>query len=878
MRTKYGIPNPTNSALTVPKSELTGDNLIKSLREGYQSTIAPQLAAKPTEEPKTGLFSGEPLTPATASAEKPKVTEPLKLLPNAISDAWNLIKQMTYGTAKTIKEIPGVAADIYGEEKKSGRGIGGMISDIGKSVLPAVGQTAWGIVPQSAKELLNTEAMGQIPKEFEALAKQTGGYGNAIKAMIKEIPSSTPKALKDYMGQVDKARMAFENHPLNETIGYMMLKDVASMTPEKLSKQTEYTKQSFKDVFGDISKGKVIPKEVSDAAISLKSKLGNKALESTSNDWNEVFGQTKSGVKRLAKSEMTGKNPAQFLSEKGLSPKVEGGKINPDEAITQVKESMKPLNDITEKVLQTNPTKVSLDDLEADALKSINTKLNKGNPDYIKMQNGVKEEINNYRQTYGDSVSLDELNDIKIGQRESSRVFDATKPKFQSNVNYQISNVAKETIEKTFGNELNIKELNKTVGDHLDALDQLEKVRGQAVKGGRIGRMIGTATGVVLGHTIPGKVIGGLAGNYVVEALQDLSISNPVKSMLLKYAEVEDPAIYQQAVDYLSKNGINLNTEGGFSNPTVGKTAPEPISPDLQPLAQEAPDLVKQIQSGKYKSAEELAKNTYYHATTPQNAESIMSSGFKTVRGDLTSKVNASAPDGVFLYRGDNMIYGSDGLDNAREFGKNFKESKIIATEINGKVLNTTKAPSEITGELVNSAKSRGYVAIKGEEQGVPFTFVFDKTAIKPIGDVTNFKNVTDFYNQAVGKEISTAGIKISDVEKTINQSVLKEHGGISDIVNDVHPDEFIIYMKDGKTFTGVKIPKPQEMTSGRFVQSDILTFNKMREVPGLQQLTQYPNGKWYWHGSGVPQELKGKIFETKELATKANQVVKGKK
>ena len=120
----------------------------------------------------------------------------------------------------------------------------------------------------------------------------------------------------------------------------------------------------------------------------------------------------------------------------------------------------------------------------------------------------------------------------------------------------------------------------------------------------------------------------------------------------------------------------------------------------------------------------------YFHTTTPETAEEIMRAGFSGKRGEMSGKLamgeGRKMAEGTFLY--------ADDIDAAKEFGKNFKESAIVEAEINGKILRTKKSQYDLVPELIEAAKSRGYIGIKGEELGQPFYFVFDKSAVKPKG------------------------------------------------------------------------------------------------------------------------------------------------
>ncbi len=150
------------------------------------------------------------------------IKDTAKVVPNALMDALNLVKQGTYGTIKNIASIPGEAAGLI---KESG-GVLPAYKNYAKEFTPEAGKTAWGMVPQSAKEIANTNAIEDIPQQFHTLAKESGGYVNALKHIAESAPESITPAVRDYINQIDRARQSVINHPLNEALGYMGLKSL----------------------------------------------------------------------------------------------------------------------------------------------------------------------------------------------------------------------------------------------------------------------------------------------------------------------------------------------------------------------------------------------------------------------------------------------------------------------------------------------------------------------------------------------------------------------------------------------------------------------------------------------------------------------------
>src|SRR5207244_10804727 len=131
--------------------------------------------------------------------------------------------------------------DTLKGEADTAQGKTGLVAaagNVAQSIPGNIGSTLWGLVPQSAKELANTDAMSQIPEQFQKLAKDKGGYMNAFVDTLKSMHESVVPGLNDFVSHVDRARQAVENHPVYETLGWLGLKELAT-NPAKFVKDTQ---------------------------------------------------------------------------------------------------------------------------------------------------------------------------------------------------------------------------------------------------------------------------------------------------------------------------------------------------------------------------------------------------------------------------------------------------------------------------------------------------------------------------------------------------------------------------------------------------------------------------------------------------------------
>lgn len=225
--------------------------------------------------------------------------------------------------------------------------------------------------------------------------------------------------------------------------------------------------------------------------------------------YDDIFGATKTGMKNVEKSSAGGKNTSQFLANKKIIPDVTPeGKIDTFNARSSLWKDIDTIDkDLTSKLKESGRV-YNLKDLKATVISAIDNIKTQAEGSVTENKEAIERLFDEYSRTFGDLVPLDTLNEIKRAQIRKSKVFDATKPRFMSNIEYQVGKAAMKAIEEIVPEA---KLINKYYGDHLDAIDMLKKVHGNTIKGGKLGHYFGQAIGGMVGTTA-GAMVGGPLG------------------------------------------------------------------------------------------------------------------------------------------------------------------------------------------------------------------------------------------------------------------------------------------------------------------------------------------------------------------------------
>lgn len=327
------------------------------------------------------------------------------------------------------------------------------------------------------------------------------------------------------------------------------------------------------------------------------------AINELEQTYSNLMSGTTPGMKKISKIETKtdmlnnagteGKTPMRTLAEDGIIPERSGPKLDTFDQANQYREKITPLRDanrqaLTETGLSTAPLK--LDDLEAKAIAYAKTPQNINGGLFDKMKKDIMDEFNLLRTHYpSGEIPLGVVDDIK-----SARWDNVFKNKglveadiLKKNSEYSIAKSLQKSIEETAASAGNkeVAQLNREIGDRLEAAKFLEDLNGKTIKGGRLLKYITTAIGSSLGQTLPGKIVGALGGNLVGELMIANNIATPIKRFLLRNLESRDPAAFTKTVEWLRTQNLDRETRlllpapkplGSVENPII---TPAPVAP-----------------------------------------------------------------------------------------------------------------------------------------------------------------------------------------------------------------------------------------------------------------------------------------------------------
>jgi hypothetical protein len=326
--------------------------------------------------------------------------------------------------------------------------------------------------------------------------------------------------------------------------------------------------------------------------------LRDRAVTSLEADYSKWTGQTKTGVKNLGKTDAkvakmnaagtTGQTPQRILAEAHIIPETEGTKFRTADQAKTYRDSLEPLHQAERKAIEhiepiTQP--VRLDDFERRAIEKVRTPDNVANGKANKLEAEIRREFADYRSNYGDEVKLMAVEDIKSARYKDMR-FDFTQP-LKADTNGAIARSAREIIEETANKAgfTDLAQLNREIGSRLDAADFLEKLDGQTLKYGKLGKYAFMGIGASLGSTVAGKVLGVLGGDLLAQLLMSTDVAGPVKRMVLSSLAETSPEAYQATLKWIKENNIAIESrvkEGLLlkpGNPSASNSVPIPLGP-----------------------------------------------------------------------------------------------------------------------------------------------------------------------------------------------------------------------------------------------------------------------------------------------------------
>lgn len=369
-----------------------------------------------------------------------------------------------------------------------------------------------------------------------------------------------------------------------------LYKESSPRTKANIKALTDTT-QAAMDFYGGVQGAKTIAdltvagtSKVGDFVENTKSKIQNKAVDSLETKYQELSGTTKPNIKTLDKNKKIvdlknaagteGKTPERILAENGIVPKAENSKLRTTEQAQEFIKRVEPLQEINNAAIKSMSKKVSSVNLEEQrkaALEIANTTFNKDAGIAKGLAKEINQEYDDLIAEYGDNIPLDKLNDIKIARGKT--VFDTTRPQLNS-ANNAIRKVAQKTVEDVARSNgyTEVAQMNRHIGDMLEAAKFLEGLNGTTISGGRLTRLAAGLIASTAATSIPGKIAAAVGGDYIAKLLIDASVSSPIKRLILRNLEVKDPKSFLIAQKWLADQGVLRDTYLALPAPVRGAT------------------------------------------------------------------------------------------------------------------------------------------------------------------------------------------------------------------------------------------------------------------------------------------------------------------
>lgn len=468
------------------------------------------------------------------------------------------LKQI-FNQQKNTESVADIAPSINKSNSQVMGEIGGTAIDLltagyGSKLLPK-GMT--GKLATKAGTLLDRTGLGAVSPELSAIASQQAkglftkqGIGNVLEGASLGYASDVAQGLGGGRGEDSMGKAAFA-----PGLGTLLGAGIPAIAE---------TSQSFKN----------------------KLNIDNQ-IDELHDSWNELYSGTKRRAKKMAQADRvtelknrytTGRTPTRVLAEDGVIPKIKDTGFDTVEQAEKYRDSISPLNDANKAALtelDKTGAVIDLNQAEQKAIAAVLTQKNIDSGDADGLVNEVTSAFKSLREWHGNEIPLSKADGIKTA-RAGKVAFDSTRP-FKKTGNYEVSKALRLAIEdkaRSLGAE-DVAQLNREIGDKLDAVKFLEDIHGERAKGGRLGKYVGAMIGSTLGSTPLGKILGAFGGDMFANLLISNSVAGPVKRLLLKDLQRKNPQAYTKTIQWLKSRKLGSDILLGL--PEGGKSSYKPV-------------------------------------------------------------------------------------------------------------------------------------------------------------------------------------------------------------------------------------------------------------------------------------------------------------
>lgn len=242
------------------------------------------------------------------------------------------------------------------------------------------------------------------------------------------------------------------------------------------------------------------------------------------------------GIIRSGKTGEVPKNDIRTLAEEGIywNEKNEGGTLKHDTVGAQ--KQVQNLIDEAEELYQDSLTKVNphiRHDLQALKTSAVDNAESFSAQTARELKQKIAEAVDAEIERYGRYVSNSTMNRIKRGMYQRGRY--ETMAEAGAAYRKAGERIAR-MLEEANADKLNIKEVNRYLGDLISAQDFLSKLHGGTVRGGGLSRKMAGLAGAMAGRSTRIPIIGELLGYHIGETAQRMAASPERKFAKLRRA------------------------------------------------------------------------------------------------------------------------------------------------------------------------------------------------------------------------------------------------------------------------------------------------------------------------------------------------------
>jgi hypothetical protein len=521
----------------------------------------------PAPTPEKGFFKSLVSAPATMLARPIQAAQ-------AVGDYIGT-KMEESGTPEQIQAVQNAA---YERDKAKQTDTGSVIaptpanySDVKKDVGRGIQTVALGMGPVSGGAAFGTGMSMEQGHDFlsaqTAIDAALGAAGGKLLSLVgkpvfnaagKVIGKVTPEFIQNLAGKGAKAIEEFAAQ-------HDILPEFASNAINTGAEKIEGAMNKPFDLAGEIAmkpvnavKGKIsamkqeaIPGAIDDLEQNLKDiSQGYKSTIKARNR-NEDF----TLAKNAAGTE--GKTGIRIAAEMGIVPEYEGTKFATHNQAKIIREQIAPLKGALDEGLKEvemsapAPKTIDIATRFKDLVdKNIKTEAQRK----MMLSEGIKE-----LQGLGAETPITKLNTEKSGHWDLT-TFDSGE-KTVRQYHYMMAKAMQEEIEST-AEKAGFKEmaqLNRDIGDRLEAAKFVESLNGNTVLNGKLGKHLMRMSGMIMGaRNGPLQAAFGLAGGEVASRmLTNYSIASPMNRYLLRDLEMRDPESYKAVMEWIKQQGVD---------------------------------------------------------------------------------------------------------------------------------------------------------------------------------------------------------------------------------------------------------------------------------------------------------------------------------